>query len=287
MFDIIVLMSYVIDANEVANMYNLDTPSGGGFIRWRGVLSLHEMKIMDTDKKICNVCGVAKVYSDFTKSRNSFSATCRKCRGVKRRYDLANTPKSLQARKERIYRESNGLKKCSYCKKTKNKTDFDGLKKSKDGLNYRCRTCHTIANKKSLLNHPDSQRKRSREYFKKNKNSVMDKLRIYRKTPKGMSVVAQGNFKRRSLMDNTKSEQSDIDLWLVKIYSKPTFRCYYCQDTYKTKFVHIDHVEPLSKGGTNVISNLCASCSSCNLRKHTHSAAEFKNSQQGQHILAI
>ena len=47
--------------------------------------------------------------------------------------------------------------------------------------------------------------------------------------------------------------------------------CSYCGD----KYLHIDHAIPLSRGGTNWPANLRPACDSCNLRKHTKTAAEF------------
>lgn len=46
--------------------------------------------------------------------------------------------------------------------------------------------------------------------------------------------------------------------------------CYYCQAKLgKDKGAcHVDHVTPLSRGGTNNISNIVLACPSCNLKKH-------------------
>lgn len=49
--------------------------------------------------------------------------------------------------------------------------------------------------------------------------------------------------------------------------------CHYCQIT--TGKFHIDHMIPLSRGGTNTMDNLTVACQQCNLRKHTLTAAEF------------
>lgn len=44
------------------------------------------------------------------------------------------------------------------------------------------------------------------------------------------------------------------------------YRCAYCG--YKPKHLTMDHITPLSKGGTHTASNIVPACSSCNSKKH-------------------
>jgi 5-methylcytosine-specific restriction endonuclease McrA len=63
-------------------------------------------------------------------------------------------------------------------------------------------------------------------------------------------------------------------------------RCHYCAtmlvhgkrkkgDPYEPRRVTIDHLLPLSRGGTNASKNLVASCARCNFRKNVKTAEEF------------
>jgi 5-methylcytosine-specific restriction endonuclease McrA len=56
---------------------------------------------------------------------------------------------------------------------------------------------------------------------------------------------------------------ADIDL----LYRVQEGRCAYCDTDLSTGY-HVDHFNPLSKGGTNWPDNLRLSCPKCNLRKH-------------------
>lgn len=49
----------------------------------------------------------------------------------------------------------------------------------------------------------------------------------------------------------------------LKILHRDDFTCYYC----KREATTVDHVIPISKGGTNEESNLVAACKTCNSAK--------------------
>lgn len=49
------------------------------------------------------------------------------------------------------------------------------------------------------------------------------------------------------------------------------YRCAYCGGPYE----ELDHVIPLSRGGSNWASNLRPACRSCNRRKHSKTLSEF------------
>lgn len=50
-------------------------------------------------------------------------------------------------------------------------------------------------------------------------------------------------------------------------YARQRGRCYYCTQKVKWGDHHIEHVIPLSRGGSNDISNIVISCAPCNLSK--------------------
>lgn len=52
-----------------------------------------------------------------------------------------------------------------------------------------------------------------------------------------------------------------------EVFKRDSFRCQYCGADAPNVLLHIDHIKPVSKGGTNEIVNLVTSCTSCNLGK--------------------
>ena len=53
------------------------------------------------------------------------------------------------------------------------------------------------------------------------------------------------------------------------LFKKFNFRCTQCGVTNKEAVLHIDHVIPISRGGSNNEDNLQVLCKTCNLSKHT------------------
>lgn len=49
-----------------------------------------------------------------------------------------------------------------------------------------------------------------------------------------------------------------------EIFKRDGFRCVYCGATPNTTVLHVDHVEPKAKGGSDDPSNLVTACQSCN-----------------------
>ena len=53
-----------------------------------------------------------------------------------------------------------------------------------------------------------------------------------------------------------------------KIFARDKFTCQYCGKHAHEEPLEIDHVIPLSHGGTNELDNLITSCRRCNRKKH-------------------
>lgn len=54
---------------------------------------------------------------------------------------------------------------------------------------------------------------------------------------------------------------------LKKLLPKYNFQCLFCSSK---ESLTIDHIKPVSKGGTDVVSNLQILCKSCNSKKNNH-----------------
>lgn len=58
------------------------------------------------------------------------------------------------------------------------------------------------------------------------------------------------------------------------VLKRDLFKCQYCGSTAPDVLLQIDHINPVSKGGTNDITNLITSCQQCNAGKSNNLLAE-------------
>ena len=61
-----------------------------------------------------------------------------------------------------------------------------------------------------------------------------------------------------------------------RVMSRQQWRCMYCGGRRKTENFEIDHIHPVSRGGSNQESNLQALCGPCNARKGAATDEEFR-----------
>lgn len=78
--------------------------------------------------------------------------------------------------------------------------------------------------------------------------------------------------KRRAIKLNASGSHSKSDI--DNIRRLQSARCAYCRCLLGKKY-HIDHIFPMSKGGSNGRSNLQLTCVSCNLKKHALDPLDF------------
>jgi len=67
---------------------------------------------------------------------------------------------------------------------------------------------------------------------------------------------------------------------IQQVWNRTNGKCYFCQKSLgKLQNRHgrweMEHIQPISKGGTNDLHNIVASCCSCNRKKGTKSVQEF------------
>lgn len=162
------------------------------------------------------------------------------------------------------------MKQCSKCLLQKEFSFFSPDKRTTIGLQSRCKACFAEAVKQKRLENPEKHREaikrssskhylkvlqRNNEYRKNNVEKVKEWKKNDRKVNK-VRILAD-NAKRRSLLPSKVT--SDI----LTIYA---LRDFYQEMSLGDCF-HVDHVQPLSKGGMHTSNNLQVIPAIDNLRK--------------------
>jgi hypothetical protein len=65
-----------------------------------------------------------------------------------------------------------------------------------------------------------------------------------------------------------------------EVFKRDGFKCYYCGRTPPDVNLQVDHVLPVSKGGTSEITNLVTSCFDCNIGKSNKDLTSIPKSLQ-------
>lgn len=103
-----------------------------------------------------------------------------------------------------------------------------------------------------------------------------DKCRLYesRYFAKKTGLRTAKNNRRRVRVLAAKTDGT-AEAFIKKVRSTALLPCNYCGQIISGKTAHIDHMMPLSKGGSHTADNLCAACEFCNCSKCDRTLAEW------------
>lgn len=66
------------------------------------------------------------------------------------------------------------------------------------------------------------------------------------------------------------------DFYRDEIYKRDGGKCHICSKKVSKNNWHLDHIIPLSRGGTHTRNNVAVSCPMCNLKKHTSGHGQLR-----------
>ena len=203
-------------------------------------------------------------------------------------------------------------KQCTRCGEVKPLSEFDRLRRSKDGRRFRCKQCRSVTGAEYRREHHDEILARKAVYREAHRDELLEKQKAYyeqhkderseyyarwralnrdslrvskaayyaehsaeavaraaawKKTPKGREAAIADAHRRRvagghltvATIRDVKKEYGGI--------------CPYCNQHIEAG--HIDHIVPVSGGGTNDRENLVYSCAPCNMSKNDMSLLGF------------
>lgn len=178
------------------------------------------------------------------------------------------------------------MKTCIKCNQTKELTEFYYRK---DNNTYRneCKICIKTAKalREAKPGVKELRARKEKERRKKHREKINTTLRKQRSTAEGKARL-KANYKRmvekhpekikawqrasrhkrREVTTNPDAASfSETTKWLL---DQPKI-CSYCGQDCKSNY-QLDHIDPLSKGGTHTIDNFTIACSFCNNSKHNY-----------------
>jgi len=173
-------------------------------------------------------------------------------------------------------------KRCSFCKEFKTLDNFGKLSTSKSGLHYQCKECratyvkqyHNSAKGKTAL------KKACAKYMKtdKGKIALSKAFTKYFQTDRGKSAMKKVQQKRRAVKLSAECEDFNSE----EIFKRDGYICQLCgkktrpdfKNCHHPLYPNLDHIVPLSKGGSHTKKNTQCLCFRCNTTKHNNKAGD-------------
>ncbi len=162
----------------------------------------------------------------------------------------------------------------------------------KDGtksLRSHCNACRATGARHWYSDNTNRGKETRRRYSEENKEALKQKELEYREQhreearsraaewykenpERGKANAKVAGHKRRARIAKVGGRFTKADI--RNLYSIQGACCYYCSTSIKEGY-EIEHMLPISRGGSNGPDNLCLACAPCNRSKHTKTAEEF------------
>lgn len=170
-------------------------------------------------------------------------------------------------------------KRCSRCKRYLPATNeyFHRNRATKDGFQHYCKECQLAVAKRYREQNPDKAKESNRKWHNENLDIAHliqrrwyeanreKRLKYYSRWRRSnRNATRQHSAKRRARKLGAGGEISALDIKLQ--YDRQLGKCYWCGRNVGESY-HVDHVIPLSRGGSNTPCNIVIACPTCNYSK--------------------
>jgi len=159
---------------------------------------------------------------------------------------------------------------CTGCKQDKQIDDFGFRDKAIGTLRKRCKACvNNKAKERYMLHHDEILKARApqREATRAQSRSY---AAAWAQANRSKRAAARKAYKHRKRTAIGWHGAADIQ----RLYAEQDGHCKLCGILLGGNY-HVDHIVPLSRGGSNDPSNLQITCGPCNLRKGAKLPTEF------------
>ena len=258
------------------------------------------------DVKYCPKCqefkpATLECFSAAKYGKYKLSGWCKQCKSSYQSEISAEKRSRRQA--EKLLQEPEGFKICPSCRHLK-PLDTEHFYRAADklsGFQSRCKDCAKQMDKKKSAekierskrwrrenpeavkinreiyrkNNREAIKIRRRSYYLKNREHYIAKAAEWQKlNPQKSKAIRKAYDHRRRVWELATAEKFTWADVLNQLKAQNN-QCHWCKAPLREDY-HVDHVIPLSKGGSNSANNIVCTCPGCNLRKGSKLPVEWE-----------
>ncbi len=215
--------------------------------------------------KTCTKCGESKPLTEFTKhnqKKDGLHPSCKQCNNASKKLKYAANKESILA-SQKVYYEANKVKIAARAKVYRAEY-ADELKVRKAKHYQENREYYLEQGKQYALEHKDEKQAYDRQYNYDHREKKAAQGQAWAERNREKSNLMKKNHKDKTRL--IKQSSSLTTLALFDWSNEQPKLCTYCNVDCRGDY-HIDHVEPLAKGGEHELGNMTISCPRCNLSK--------------------
>lgn len=213
---------------------------------------------MNTPTKRCTKCGriLPNTLEYFAKHGARLRPDCKDCRSEQRRARYRKDPEK-ELRKNRAYYQSHKDEHHEMVRKWRTEHPEYGA------IYYaRHRDQERARGREKYLKHRAKYPQYSREYYQRTKGKHQARCAEWRRNNPDKTRVYTLNYQARKKQAEGSHTADDVQ----RQYSAQKGKCYWCGRKVGDLY-HVDHVIPVSRGGSNGPENLVIACPQCNQSK--------------------
>lgn len=236
------------------------------------------MAVADSITKRCCKCELhlpAVLFCADKRATDGLQPRCRKCTNEGRILARQANPEKYRARESAYYANNAAKILATNAKSRAKHIDTIRLRKKKDYLAVRDDPAFKQRKKEYNDARKDEKRAYDREYRARREDELKAIHAAWReKNPEKVKTIQMSYVARRRSQIASGDPTKLIHAWRIGAKKVCHWCSVKCPDDY-----HVDHYEPLAKGGKHVVSNLVIACPKCNHTKNARDPYEFAASR--------